>query len=174
MEDFVAYESRSSLAFVLLMIVPIFLAGLWMGGIFGTVPYSPKVSHREIVVIGWCLVLFSGFCGFAIFKSFLNPSEQLRIGPHGIRFANWSDDTIPWSEITRVTIRDIQQGRYGVIKAFVLYLRNPDRFPGRGLGRIVAEANTGGTYGALVVTLRDTNRNFADALSAIQRFKQVD
>src|SRR5437588_2804919 len=105
MEDFVAHESRWTLAFVLLMTAPIFVAGLWMGGIFGTVPHSPKLSNREAVVVGWCLVLFSGFCGFETTKSFLNPGEILRIDPHGVRYANWSEETIPWSEITRVTIR---------------------------------------------------------------------
>ena len=35
----------------------IFLSGLWMVGIFGTVPYSPKLSHREVGVVGWCMVL---------------------------------------------------------------------------------------------------------------------
>ena len=168
MEDFVAYESRPALAFNLFGAVAIFLTGLLMLGIFGPPPHS----DRAILVIGWCFLLFSGFAGFETIKSFLNPSEQLRIGPQGVRYANWSEETIPWSEITRVTIREFQSG--SLQKAFVLYVRNPDRFPGRGLGRIVAEANTGRTGGTLAVTLRDTNRSFADALSAIQRFKQVD
>ena len=168
MEDFVQYESRSSLALVLVMAGAIFLSGLWMVGIFGTVPYSPKLSHRDVVVIGWCLVLFSGVCGFQLFKSFLNPIEQLRIGPHGVRSANWSEDTIPWSEITRVTIwRGNRQ------RAIMLHLRNPDRFPGGRRAATIAAANRPLSGGDIPLCLGGTDRSIADAISAIQRFKSV-
>ena len=172
MEDFVAYESRSFWAFLLIMAGVIFIIGLWTLGAFGAVPHPPGRSDREIFVVGWCFVIFSSFCGFLAFRSFMKPIEILRIGPQGIRFAKWSKETIPWSEITRVTIRDLRM-YHGVTKAFVLYLRDPGRFPGRGLGRIAAESNTGKTGGTLAITLRDTNRSFADALSAVQLFKPV-
>lgn len=171
MEDFVAYESRPILGLVLVMAGAIFLAGLWLSGIFGTVPHSPSHSDRETVVVGWCFLLFSGFFGFLTLKSFLNPSEQLRIGPQGVRFADWSDDTIPWSGITKVTTRELE-GRF-VQKVIVLNLQNPDRFPGRGLARVVAAENRNRGGGDIFLNLSGTNRSFADALSAIQRFKPV-
>ena len=168
MEDFVAHESRSTLVLVLVMAGAIFLSGLWMGGILGAVPHSPRFSGRVIFVVGWCLVLFSGTCGFVIFKSFVDPGEVLRIGPQGIRFANWSEDTIPWSEITRVTTWRGQRQ-----KVIALYLRSPDRFPGRGLASMSAADMRNYVGGDIFLNLDGTDRNFEDAIAAIQRFKPV-
>lgn len=168
MEDFVAYQSRWSLAFQLLMIVAVFLSGLLMLGVFGPPPHS----GRAIFVIGWCFVLFSCFSGFVTINDFLDPSEQLSIGPNGIRFADWSEDTIPWSEITRVTIPDLRMYR-GNRKVIVLYLRNPDRFSGRGWTAFIAAANRPATGGDIPLRLDGTNRSFKDAISAIQRFSPV-
>lgn len=168
MEDFVAYESRWFSAFLLLMDVAIFLSGLWALGIFGTSPHLAGHSNREIFVVGWCFVFFSGFCGFQIVKMFLDPSEQLRIGPNGVRVADWSEDTIPWSEITRVTIY-----RGNKLREIVLHLRNPDRFPGRRWAAFVAAANRPRTGGDIPLRLDGTDQSFADAISAIQRFKSV-
>src|SRR5438132_1378818 len=151
MEDFVAYDSRWFSAFLLLMAGAIFLSGLWMGGLFGTVPHS----DREIFLVGWCFVLFSGFCGFELIKEFLDPSETLRIGQHGVRVANWSEDTIPWSEITRVTT---WRGKQRLI---VLHLRNPDRFPGRRWAAFIAAANRPWTSGDISFRLDGTDRSFA-------------
>jgi len=150
------------------MIVAVFLGGLLMLGIFG----SPPHSDRAIFVFGWCFVLFSGFCGFVTIKDFLDPGEVLRIGPHGIRFADWSEDTIPWSEITRVTIPDLRRYR-GTQKVIVLYLRNPDRFPGRRLTAFIAAANRPAMGGDIPIRLDGTNRSVEGAISAIQRFSPV-
>ena len=168
MEDFVAYDSRWFSASLLLGDAAIFLTGLWALGIFGTPPHLVGHTDREIFVVGWCFVLFSGFCGLAIIKSFLDPSEQLRIGQHGVRVANWSEDTIPWSEITRVTtFRGNKQ------RLIVLHLRNPDRFPGRRWAALIAGANRPFTGGDISFRLDGTDRSFADAISSIQRFKPV-
>ncbi len=169
MEDFVAYDSRGFSVFLLLMAGVIFICGLWMVGIFGTPPHSPRFSDGVIFVAGWFFVLFSGFCGFELIKIFLDPSEQLRIGPRGVRFANWSEDTIPGSENTRVSTWSGPK-----LRLIVLYLRNPDRFPGRGLARMIAANNRELSGGDIFLNLAGTNRSFAEAISAIQRFKPVD
>jgi hypothetical protein len=167
MGDFVAYNSRWRLALLLFGAVCFVLAGLWMGGIFGPPPHSGRYPDGEILVVGWLSVFFFGLCALAIVKKFFDPSEQLRIGPLGVRSRSWSEETIPWSEITNVTI-----WRYGRQKMIVLHLRNPDRFPGRGLAGMLAAANRKLTGGDITLNLTSTDRSVADTLSAIQRFKQ--
>ena len=163
-----AYNSRWRLALLLLMAIGFVLLGLWMGGIFGTPPHSRRYPDGEIFIVGWVCALFFGLCGLAIVKRFFDPSEQLRIGPLGVRFRSWSEDTVPWSEITRVTIWSHRRQ-----KAIVLHLRNPDRFPGRGLAGKLAAANRKLTGGDISLNLTGTDRRFTDAMSAIQCFRPV-
>lgn len=168
MEVFVAYNSRRRLALLLLLDVSLVLSGLWMGGIFGTPPHSARYPDGEILVVGWFGVLFFGLCGFLMVKRLFGPSEQLRIGPSGVRFCSWSEETVPWSEIKRVSVWSYRRQ-----KAIVLHLRNPDRFPGRGLAGTLAGANRSLTGGHISLNLTGTDRSFADAMAAIQRFKPV-
>ena len=168
MEDFVAYESRGTLGFVLVMAGAILIGGLWTLGAFGAAPHPPGRSDREIFVVGLCFVIFSGICGFLTFKSFLNPSEILRIGPQGVRFSKWSEETIPWSQITKVsTWRGNKQ------KAIVLFLQDPDRYPGSRRAEMVAADLRNYVKGDIFLNLSGTNQSFADAVTAIQRFQSV-
>ena len=163
-----AYNSRWRLALLLLVAIGFVLLGLWMGGIFGTPPHSRRYPEGEILVVGWGCALFFGLCGLAMVKRFFGPREELRIGPLGVRFRSWSEITVPWSEITRVTIWHYRRQR-----AIVLHLRNPDRFPGRGLASKLAAANAKLTGGDICLNLGGTDRNVTDAMSAIQRFKPI-
>jgi hypothetical protein len=165
MHDFVAYNSRWRVALIVLGAVGFVALGLWMVGAFGEVSPSRRYSVPVTFVIGWLCISFFSLCAVAGAKKFFDDGAQLQIGPLGIRSAPWSDQLIPWSEITDVTTWS-HKGQ----KAIILHLNNPARFPGRGLAAKLAGANRMLTGGDISISLTGTNRDHNDALSAIARF----
>ena len=166
MEDFVAYPSRSRIALIMLAAVPFVAVGLWMGGVFGPPPSSSRYPPEFVFAIGWISVVFFGLCGVMAIRRLFDEREQLRIGPAGIRAAQWSDQTIPWSEIV-----DVTTWSYRSQKAIILHLRDRTRFPGRGMAAILSGANRNLTGGDISISLTGTNRRVEDALSSIDRFR---
>lgn len=168
MEDFIAYSSRTRLVLLGLGAAAFVALGLWMTGIFVAPPDSDRYSASSIYAIGWiCVVLFS-LCGAEAIRRLFDPSEQLRIGRSGIRSTPWSDQTIPWSEITDVTTWSFRRQQM-----IILHLRDPARFPGRGIGAMLAGANRGLAGGDVWISMAATDRSFADAMSAIARFRKI-
>jgi hypothetical protein len=141
--------------------------GLWMSGLFGPPPASHRYSAPLVAAIGWFAVLFFGLCGAVAIKRMFDSREQLRIGPSGIRYASWSEQTIPWSEIIDVTTWS-HRGQ----SAIVLHLRSPACFPGRGLAAALAGANRGLTGGDISISLTGTDRSFDEAMSAIAQLRR--
>ncbi len=166
MDDFVAYPSRWRIALLLLGTWAFVALGLWMLGAFGPPPTSGRHSPGFVLVIGWSAVVFFGFCGVMWIRRFFDGREQLRIGPAGLRTVQWSEQTIPWSEIADVTIWSYKRQ-----KAIILHLRDRSRFPGRGVAAVLSGANRSMTGGDISISLTGTNRTFADALSSIERFR---
>lgn len=166
MDDFVAYPSRSRLASLTISAAVFVAGGLWMGGAFGPPPASSRFPPAVVFAIGWLSVLFFGLCGLAVLGRLFAHGVQVRIGSAGIRSVQWSDQTIPWSEIVDVTT----WSHHGQ-NAIVLHLRNPRRFPGRGIPGLLARANRALTGGDVAVSLLGTNMRFEDALEAIAHFR---
>ena len=166
MDDFVAYNSPRRLALLFLGVICGLLAGLWMGGVFGEVPSSPRYPYAETLGIGWFLAVFCVLCGIVIIKRCFDPRKQLEIGLSDVRWILWSDDLIPWSEIT-----DVTTWAYNRQRGIVLHLRNPERFQGRGVPKMLAGANRRMTGGDISISLGGTNRSFEEAMAAITRFR---
>jgi len=165
MGDFTAYNSRSRLALLVLGSAVFVLAGLWMSGALGSPPDSRRYPHAVVLGIGWFSVIFFGLCGAVALKKAFDSTPQLQIGPSGIRWHPWSDQTIPWSEITDVTTWSFKREN-----CIVLHLRDPARFPGRGLAARLSGANRMLTGGDISISLTGTDRRFEEALSAIAHF----
>jgi len=166
MVDFVAYPSRWRIALLILLAATFVTLGLWMVGVFGAPPNSRRYPAAVIFVVGWFSVFFFGLCGIVGVKKLFDTSEQLRIGPTGVRWTPWSDLTVPWSEVTDVTTWNYKRN-----KTIVLHLRNPKQFPcKRSLG-IFAGANRMLTGGDVSISLTATDRTFSEAMSAIERFR---
>ena len=143
------------------------MLGLWIVGVFGPPPTpSWRYSATGAVVLGWIGIALFGLCGLFALRGLFETREQLRIGPAGIRWAPWSDQTIPWSEISDVTTDSHMGQRY-----IVLHLRDPGRFPGRGLGGLLAGVNRMLTRGHISISLTGTDRSFGEAMSAVERFR---
>lgn len=163
-EDFVAYVSPQRMAIAIVASACFVAAGLWMGGLFGPPPSSSRYSPEVTAAMGWICVAFFGYCGVAAAKRISNKTEQLRIGREGVRWARWSDQTIPWSDIT-----DVGTWKYKGQKAIVLRLRDPGQYPG-GLSAL-AGVNRTLSGGDIAISLTGMNRSFADAMAAIERHR---
>ena len=99
-------------------------------------------------------------------RRLFDKNEQLRIGPEGIRWARWSDQTIPWSDVT-----DVGTWQFKGQSAIVLHLRDPARFPGKQPLAALAGLNRTLTSGDIAISLTGTDRSFADAMSAMKQFR---
>ena len=141
--------------------------GVWMAGLLGPVPVSRRSGPFMTELWGWCAIVFFGMCAVAGAKLWWQNSERLRIGKSGIKWAGWSDQTIPWSEIS-----DVSEWRYRRSKFIVLHLRNPSQFPGRGFASLAQGANRKLTGGDMGITLTGTDRKFDEAMAAIARFRR--
>lgn len=166
MDRFSAYPSlwrRMLLAAIAAGFVAI---GLWMVGVFGPVPVTSRFPYIETLVAGWlCLAVFSVFFVLWLPKLF-ETAEQLRIDHSGIRYAVWSDRTIPWAEISAVATWTLNRQKF-----IVLHLRDPAQFPGKGLAGILSTVNRKLTGGEISITLTGTDRTYDEAMSAIAYFR---
>jgi hypothetical protein len=164
-EDFVAYPSRWRTALYSLGSLGLAVTGLWMVGAFGDPPtarYPPIV----VTLVGVLSVIFFGACAVLWANRLFVTAEQLRIGREGVRWTSWSDSTIPWSEISKITT-----WKYKSQKLIILHLYNPSLFPGRGTVAMFAGVNRKLTGGDVALALTGTDRSVEDALAAVRVFQ---
>ncbi|MFT6474898.1 MAG: hypothetical protein ACJA1G_001084 [Qipengyuania sp.] len=166
MQEFVAYNSRWRLAAIFLIAAGFVALGIWFVGGFGEAPSSTRRPAAYGIAIGWLCILFFGLCGLAIVKKFFDDHPQLQIGPSGIRWCPWSDDIIPWSEIT-----DVTSWSYKGQNTIVLHLNEPSCFPGRGLTAKLRGANRMLTGGDIAISLTGTDRCYDEAMAAIASYR---
>ena len=165
--DFVAYPSRRRIALLVLGSTAFVAIGLWLAGAFGPAPVTTRYPVEVTIAIGWFSVAFFGLCGIGWTKRLFDTRECVRIGPAGIRWTYWSDETIPWSEIA-----DVRTWSFKRQRSIILHLRDARRFPGRGIAAMMAGANRRMTGGDVCMTLTGTNRGFDEAMAAISRFRR--
>lgn len=165
MEGFTARFSKGRTLVMLAGALAFVAAGCWMIGLFGPAPVSARFGPAKTLIAGWAGILFFGLCALIFVRRLINDQPALRITPSGIQAAQWSDDTIPWSQIT-----DVTTWTHRTQTMIVLHLRNPEMFPGRGLAGMLAKANRGLTGGDVAITLTGTNRSLDDALAAIAQY----
>lgn len=137
-------------------------------GAFGPVPKFSRHSHAETLLIGWTCVALFGFCLALFVPKLFEAGAQLRIDAAGIRYPQWSDATIPWLEITRVT-----GGRYRSSKVIVLHLKDRHLFPGKGLTALLAGADRSIIGGDIFISLADTDRSYDEARTAIDQYRAL-
>jgi hypothetical protein len=157
--DFVAKPSRWRMALLLLGALVFVLGGAWMVGWVGTPP--PDAPGW----IGWAALGFFGLAAAVIAVRLFDDQDVVRIGTTGIWFRYHSDDLIPWHEIV-----DIGVWQHRGQRVIVLKLCHPDRFPARGIAGALAGANRALTGGDVAISLTGTDRSFAEAMAAIERY----
>lgn len=167
MEDFVAYPSRWRIVLLILGALAFVAIGFLMIGAFGEPPRSDRYSPIMMSAIGWSAIIFFGLCAFAAGKRLFETGEELRIGRNGIQCRRWSDELIPWSAISDVTIWSTRGQRF-----IILHLFDPPSFPRRrgALGKL-AVANRVLTGGDVCISLTTTDRSFGEAMAAIEQWR---
>ena len=169
MNEFRAYNSRWRMVLLFLGALGCVAAGLWFVGAFGEPPEfnvarrRGRVAQEFALYGGWASIIFFGLGTPIIAKKLFSREPHLVIDERGIHSPQWSDATIPWSEITEVTT--------WFEKTIVLHLAEPGRFPGKGLGRILSGANKALTGGNIAISLVGTDREVDDAMTAIASFQ---
>ena len=141
--------------------------GLWLIGAFGELPESPRYSPAMTVIVGCSAIVLFGYVGLASIRSLFDDSESLCISASGIRWRDWSNHTIPWAEITDVTIWEYRRQKF-----IILHLRDGSRFPSRGIQAPFSAINRALTGGDIAITLAATDRSFNDAMAAVARFRK--
>jgi hypothetical protein len=166
MIDFVASSSRWRIALLLLAAASFIMGGAWMGGVLGTPPTSSRYPEPVIASVGWLSIIVFGLFGVLGVKRLIVAGEELRVGSSGIRWRRWSEQTIPWTEVTDVTTWSLSGQN-----VIVLHLRDGAKFPGKGLLAASAGVNRKMTGGDISISVTGTDRRFAEALAAIEKFR---
>lgn len=166
MDDFVAYTSRWRTGILFLGSLAFVVLGAWMAGLLGPPPVSGRASPVVVVTWGWIVIAFFGMCVVVSAKIWWDNHEQLRIGKLGIRWSRWSEQTIPWDEIS-----DVTEWRYKRTRSIILHIRHPSLFPGRGILGLMGRANRALTGGDVSISLAATDRNYNEAMAAIAKFR---
>lgn len=169
MHDFVAKSSPMKVAIAVMGSLAFIGIGLWMIGVFGDPPMQRRLSPAVVYGIGWITVLFFGSTAVLWAKRLVGAGEEVRIGAAGIRWARWSDQTIPWPEI-----RDVTEWSASGQRSIILHLRNPARYPGRGILGWFAKANHALTGGDIALSLTGLDRTHDEAMAAVKRFRSFD
>ena len=133
-------------------------ASVWMA-------LAAEVSpiRRVIGVLGG--VFFAGVVVLAVPRLF-DRSEQLRVSPDGIYFKQWSTETIPWREITDVTV-----WKYRRTRSIILHLADPQRFPSTTLLGRFRGGNKRMTGGDIPISPSVMDRRFNEVLSVIEAYR---
>lgn len=156
MPAFIARPSRWRLILLLLAGVGFVVLSVWLAGLLG----DPPKPGKEWA--GWLGILFFSACTPVIAMRLFDNDDQVRIDQRGIHSKQWSADTIPWSEITDVTVWQFRRERL-----IVLHLQDPARFPATTMMGKLAGANRAMTGGDISISLAGTDGRFEDAMAAI-------
>lgn len=167
-DSFVAYPSRWRLALLMMLGLGFVALGFWMIGAFGSVPSSTRYPYLETLIVGWVCLIFSGVCVVAYISRLLEAGQQMRVDASGILFSQWSDATIPWSQISDVTVRSYQSSRF-----IIIHLKNRRLYPGKGLTGLLAGPNRMMTGGDISLSLSGTDRSYDEAISAIEQYRPL-
>ncbi|WP_162814935.1 STM3941 family protein [Erythrobacter aureus] len=166
MERFTARSSRWRVLLLAGGALLFVVGGLWIAGVLGEAPTSRRYSADMREVIGWVSVLFFGAVFIALLKQLFDDNTLLTIDARGIRSAQWSDDTIPWSEIVNVSTWS-----YKGSTSIILHLRNPSSYPGRGLRGWLSGANRALTGGDVAIAMVSSDKSVEETLDAIDFFR---
>lgn len=172
MNEFRAYYSRWRVALLFLLCLGFVGLGLWMAGVIGNSPDPESFSRRRrslppeaVPYFGWACATFFGIGLPISARRFFDHGVQLKIGQAGIRWSQWSDTTIPWNEINRVSVWSYQRQKH-----IILHLHRPEAFPGRGIAARLARANRMLTGGDIGIAIAGTDRSCGEAMAAIEHF----
>lgn len=166
MDQFVARASPWRITMLAGVSLVFVAGGLWMAGMFGEPSPSRRYSAETRAIIGWLTTAFFGLAFVVIAKQIFGDPKLLVLTPEGLKSAQWSEDTIPWSEIV-----DVSTWSHRGSTSIILHLRDPSLYPGRGLRGRLAAANRMLTGGDVAIGMVATDKSVDETLAAIDVFR---
>ena len=154
MEDFIAQRSPWRIALRIFVCASFVGLGLWAIGALGEMPQSPRYSPAMTFIIGCFAIVLFGYVGLTSIRTLFGDSVTLRISTLGICWKEWSDQTIPWIEITDVTTWVYQRQKF-----IILHLRDSSHFPSRATEAPFSAINRALTGGEIAISLAATDRS---------------
>lgn len=119
-------------------------------------------------IVGWICLIFFGIAGLGLLPRLFGSAERVRISSRGIYSRSWSEDTIPWQEISRIST----WGSQGKTEFILLHLNRPDRFSPSHPAGYFSKANAlFGVRANIWIGFTLTDRRIDEALAAIDRFQ---
>lgn len=167
MASFTAKSSRRRIGMMVAVCAGFVALGLWLVGAFGKAQVSRYNSALSMQMAGWLCIGFFGLSGASRLPQLAKHQTILEVSAAGIRWLDWSDATIPWSEV-----KDVSIWTYQGQKAIVIKLVHPELYPGRGLRAFMNGLNRRFTNGDLVISMNPTDRTFAETYAAISSFRE--
>ena len=165
-KDFVVGPSKIDVGLRVIACLFFALCGCWLAELFGSVPNIDSRAPANTMVVGWIAIAYCGLLTARWTLRILRTGEQLRIGPDGIRLPEWSTKTIPWSEVSVVSVRHLYWHR-----CFTLRLRDRSRFPPEGWGAPFAYMNRFFLAGDVYFSMVGKGGSFDEAMAAITYFR---
>jgi hypothetical protein len=116
-------------------------------------------------LVAWAgIILFGAFFLIGLPRLF-QQGVVLRIDARGVWWRQWSDQTIPWSAIDRISVDKIQRQRFAC-----LFLSDPRAFPSATLLGKLARTNKAMGFGDIALNTSGTDQSFDAMLAAITKF----
>ena len=161
MGEFVARTSRRQLARMMLGTIVMFVVGLSMVGVFGA-------SESPWTWVGWPVVAFAvvGFAGTVV--RIVGVSDQMRIDASGIRWAQWSDTTIPWTAVKSAEVQSLAQQQF-----LCLSLADAAAYPSKRPASYLARLNRRTGFGDVALSLTGTDGKFDEMVAAVRQHAPV-
>jgi hypothetical protein len=159
-----AFEAKLSRIRVALMLagsIGFVVAGLWLVGAFG----APPSTTLKATLAGWGGIVFFGLCAIVLARRLFQAGVEIRVDADGIYWRRWSDQTIPWNAIARISTGEIRRQRF-----VCLFLIDPHAFPSHGIAGKLAGANAAMGFGDIALSATGTDASFDQLMAAIDRF----
>lgn len=160
MTPFVASVSRAKIALLLAVAV----AMIAVSGFVAQTTASPD-DATTVRIIGGIGVLFFGACAIVIARQFFHSGPVMEIGPHGIVWRRWSDQTIPWAAIERAERTSIQRQRF-----LSLWLSDPGAYRSSKMLGKLGSASTAMGFGDISLSAQGLDRSFEEMVAAVAAF----
>ncbi len=123
----------------------------------------------ERTLAAWAAIAVFGAFFLIGLPRLFQQGVALRIDPQGVWWRQWSDQTIPWSAIERMSVGEIRHQRFAC-----LFLRDPRAFPSSTVLGKLASANKAMGFGDLALNTTGTDQSFDAMMAAIARFGPPD
>ncbi|MFL0355492.1 hypothetical protein ACI5KX_03350 [Erythrobacter sp. GH1-10] len=95
---------------------------------------------------------------------------ELRVSGEGILYRPWSDQTVPWEELTRITQRKIN-----IQNVICVHLKDPALFPVKRAQKMATALNKkSGDYGDMNIMIAATDRSIDELKAAIAPHKPIE